>query len=208
VRRRSARHNECSGVTVPPVRDNEVAPRSLTCRGRAHHLSIGAEMSKRTCSIDGCEVPAIARGWCRKHYYRWKRTGDPTKLLRARVRKGHSVNNGYIILYRPKHPLANSKGYVSEHRMVAFDAGLLVDRSDHVHHRDGDRANNAIGNLEVVSLSEHARLHDHVGSWERAKTHCPAGHPYDEANTWTDARGSRHCRACWRDAYRRRRSAQ
>lgn len=27
-------------------------------------------------------------------------------------------------------------------------------------------------------------------------TACPAGHPYDEANTYVDARGSRHCRTC------------
>jgi 5-methylcytosine-specific restriction endonuclease McrA len=27
------------------------------------------------CSIPGCEASRVARGWCRKHYYRWKRTG-------------------------------------------------------------------------------------------------------------------------------------
>lgn len=30
---------------------------------------------------------------------------------------------------------------------------------------------------------------------QRAKTHCPAGHPYDEANTIV-RRGARECRAC------------
>lgn len=29
-----------------------------------------------------------------------------------------------------------------------------------------------------------------------AKTTCPAGHPYDEANTWIRRTGSRQCRAC------------
>lgn len=29
------------------------------------------------CSVDGCESPAKARGWCDKHYRRWKRLGDP-----------------------------------------------------------------------------------------------------------------------------------
>lgn len=28
------------------------------------------------------------------------------------------------------------------------------------------------------------------------KTHCPAGHPYDEANTYLDPRGWRNCRVC------------
>lgn len=29
------------------------------------------------CSIDGCAVQSYARGWCRNHYERWKRHGDP-----------------------------------------------------------------------------------------------------------------------------------
>lgn len=36
------------------------------------------------------------------------------------------------------------------------------------------------------------------GSDHRAKTHCKHGHPYDEANTYWDARGHRSCRACHR----------
>ena len=37
----------------------------------------GVAMSKRTCSIDGCERPFRARGWCASHYNRWALTGDP-----------------------------------------------------------------------------------------------------------------------------------
>lgn len=29
------------------------------------------------CSIPGCEKPVEARGWCNKHYWRWRRNGDP-----------------------------------------------------------------------------------------------------------------------------------
>lgn len=33
-------------------------------------------MADRTCSIDGCGNPSRARGWCNKHYLRWKLTGN------------------------------------------------------------------------------------------------------------------------------------
>lgn len=38
----------------------------------------------------------------------------------------------------------------------------------------------------------------------RAKTHCPSGHPYDEANTSIDRRGCRRCRECGRNRDRSR----
>lgn len=37
-------------------------------------------------------------------------------------------------------------------------------------------------------------------------TECPSGHPYDAANTIRPARGGRQCRACHREADRKRRS--
>ena len=33
-------------------------------------------MNARLCSIDGCETPHVARGWCRAHYDRWWRLGE------------------------------------------------------------------------------------------------------------------------------------
>lgn len=52
--------------------------------------------------------------------------------------------------------------------------------------------------LEVVSLRENTLRG--VGPSARAAvaTHCPAGHLFDEANTYTGWRGVRACRACGR----------
>jgi 5-methylcytosine-specific restriction endonuclease McrA len=34
-------------------------------------------VSKPTCAVVDCEAPAVARGWCNKHYLRWSHHGDP-----------------------------------------------------------------------------------------------------------------------------------
>lgn len=35
------------------------------------------------CSVDGCEHPCIARGWCVKHYHRWLKHGDVTAVAKS-----------------------------------------------------------------------------------------------------------------------------
>lgn len=59
--------------------------------------------------------------------------------------------------------------------------------------------------LEPVTLSENIRRGDSPSSRHREVTHCPNGHPYDEANTRITPRGTRDCRAC--DRGRRRSGA-
>lgn len=39
-------------------------------------------MDERTCAIEDCEKPHLARGWCNTHYKRWLATGDPLKTKR------------------------------------------------------------------------------------------------------------------------------
>jgi hypothetical protein len=52
-------------------------------------------------------------------------------------------------------------------------------------------------------LLEHHSENMNMGSHQALKTHCPAGHPYDDANTYR-YRGRRHCRRCHADRTRRR----
>lgn len=39
-------------------------------------------------------------------------------------------------------------------------------------------------------------------TWQRLKTHCPHGHPYDEENTRYTKKGHRQCRTCMRERNR------
>lgn len=49
--------------------------------------------------------------------------------------------------------------------------------------------------LEAVTPTENKRRSG-SGAFHARKTHCPAGHPYDEANTYISPLGHRHCRIC------------
>jgi len=63
--------------------------------------------------------------------------------------------------------------------------------------------------LEPVTPAENTRRSSAgkaTGARNRAKTHCPHGHPYDATNTRVTTRG-RACRACDRARYERRKAA-
>lgn len=74
-------------------------------------------------------------------------------------RNGFFNDNGYIKLYLPEHPLANKKGLVREHHKVLYDNGIELEKGQVVHHRNENRADNRLENLEVMTNSDHLRLH-------------------------------------------------
>jgi len=79
----------------------------------------------------------------------------PQEGLKARISR-----YGYKILYHPDHPNSYSDGYILEHRLIANDmvgGGLL--KTDQVHHINGDKLDNAINNLMVMSASAHKKAH-------------------------------------------------
>lgn len=74
---------------------------------------------------------------------------------RKKVERGE-----YLAIFEPAHPLAMADGYVLEHRMVAWDAGILTDPADHVHHRNRHaKHDNRIENLKAMPPSDHHRHH-------------------------------------------------
>lgn len=75
-------------------------------------------------------------------------------------------------------------------------------------HGDGNRSNNTLANLRYDTRSANLReRRDHGTDPNVNKTQCPAGHPYDQRNTYTPP-GTRHriCRACGVAAGRRYRA--
>lgn len=68
-------------------------------------------------------------------------------------------------------------------------------------HNDGDKLNNSAANLRWDTRSSNILDSvEHGTHAQAAKTHCPQGHPYSPANTYSPPTGpkARYCRACLR----------
>lgn len=68
--------------------------------------------------------------------------------------------DGYVRTYAPAHPWPRANGYVLEHvRVMELHIGRRITRWETVHHKDHDRQNNDLVNLELIARGEHSRLH-------------------------------------------------
>ena len=90
--------------------------------------------------------------------------GERVHLEYRRYIKGHRpikpMTNGYRRVWVGyDHPLANKDGNVLEHRLVLFNAGIDVPAGWHVHHKNEDKLDNRLDNLEVLPVRDHALHH-------------------------------------------------
>jgi hypothetical protein len=139
-----------------------------------HHGALDLPEKKwakdQSCLVDGCDRPQVARGYCSTHWKRWRKNGDPL-IVRPRPQAPEvSVFRGYRRIYSPGHPMANSKRYVYEHRLVMAEIlGRPLLPKETVHHRNGDTLDNRPENLElwVNSHSDGQRVSDLV-AWAKS----------------------------------------
>jgi hypothetical protein len=74
--------------------------------------------------------------------------------------KGYEVSTGYILRKVKGHPMANSRGYYAEHRLVVeASINRILTKDEVVHHKNGVRDDNRLDNLDVISQSKHAKDH-------------------------------------------------
>ena len=136
-------------------------------RERKHgspHITIYSGWGQKGCKVEGCDRPHNAKGYCRQHYNRlnagknglspdqpirkgWGGGGAP----RSKVGTKRIDGQGYMRIYVPGHPHAiYNGGWAFEHRVVMADhIGRPLFDDEIVHHKNGDRTDNCIENLEL-----------------------------------------------------------
>ena len=92
--------------------------------------------------------------------------------LNASWKANRKISNlGYYKIRMLEHPFRDCDNFVLEHRLVAEKYLLTLENSVEVdgkfylnpdlvvHHKDGNKLNNDVNNLEIMTLSEHTKLH-------------------------------------------------
>lgn len=177
-------------------------------------------MSNRTCSVieNGipCQEPHQARGYCSKHYCRWRTNGDP--LVTQRVKgddearfwsyvdrrgdgecwpwTGETKPDGYA-RFGVNGRLVYVHRWAYEHFVGPIPEGYEI---DHVRANGCTRKDcvNYVRHLEAVTKRENRRRSDSPAAINARKTHCIRGHELTPENIWHPPAqpNRRKCRAC------------
>ena len=107
------------------------------------------------CSVQGCDSKHYAKKYCQLHYGRVRKKGEPgspKRIIAEEGKRWHYAGGGYITVKDP-HKRGNSG--ILEHRLVMEQhLGRFLESHENVHHKNGDRTDNRIDNLELWSTSQ------------------------------------------------------
>lgn len=168
-------------------------------------------MPDAICSIEGCDTsPTVGRGWCRRHYQRWWKNGDP-EFVATNVRHG-PLPTPAIDRFQERYVEDERGCWIWQKRLDKDGYGaIVIDRMRFRAHRFAYewfvgpvpvglvldhlcRVTSCVNphHLEPVTSGENTRrgVNHHA-----SRTHCPQGHPYEGANLIIDGT-SRKCRTC------------
>lgn len=80
--------------------------------------------------------------------------------------KESKIAKGRIAVYVPDHPAANNRGYILKSRYIMEQhLGRFLTSDENVHHINGDKTDDRLENLELLSRGEHTSLHRAKRGW-------------------------------------------
>lgn len=211
--------------------DAELCVRSASDPSNQLQLNMGTPI----CVIDGCNTSVLAKGLCGGHYSRVLAGKDPRAggPIGHRLPRDSSVEDRFWAKVNKDGPLATERpelgacwvwtASIKPNGYGQFNAGLSGNRNAHryayelsigeipaghqLDHLCRNRGCVRPDHLEPVTQQENLRR-GFPGAHQRAKTHCPAGHPYEGDNlllhTRRDGGVARNCRECANASHRRR----
>lgn len=131
--------------------------------GRRGRPRKGEELTSPICYAEGCERPRAKRAgrfnsrYCTMHADRRYRLGvhwAPVRKINPRGSGGLSY--GYHVIRK------NGKLLIS-HRLIWEEAYGPIPVGHVIHHRNGNRLDNRLENLQCLTQSEHWRIHRQAG---------------------------------------------
>jgi hypothetical protein len=143
----------CHGHFQRLLRTGEVKPEE-PLRQRGMHTE---------CTVEGCDRRPRCRGLCPAHYKRWQKHGDVQADVPIRDGKG-GLSHGYLKVPVPPdlRRLSGGEHSIGQHRLVmAQHLGRPLERDEVVHHKNGNRTDNRIENLELWSTAHPKGQHVH-----------------------------------------------
>ena len=91
------------------------------------------------------------------------------KASRLNLRKeivGRTNVAGYVYVMDKENPESIPRGYILEHRKVMSEhIGRPLAKDEIIHHRNGNKSDNRIENLQIMTQSEHSKFHK-SGDWK------------------------------------------
>jgi hypothetical protein len=85
--------------------------------------------------------------------------GHNRKGVSPKNKKGYTIYSGRIFIRKPKHPNADTKGYVRHsHLVMENKIGRFIQTGEVVHHKNKNTLDDRIENLELLLKREHDRI--------------------------------------------------